>query len=427
MAAVAAELVSRGHEVVAYTGAKYHTRFKAIGATWLPWTRAQDFDDAEMAATFPEMAGGKRSRGAMSTTKLVLFGTAAGQAADIRVAASQTPFDLMVADQLAFGAALASESLDRPWVTVSPTLLALTSRDLPPFGFRLRPATGPLGRLRDAMMRRLVQAAYRKIINPHVDRIRATVELPPTTITGMDSLFSPYLVLTQGVFGFDYPRNDLPAHVHYVGRLAQPPNGQPELPPWWPELTTARAQGRPVIYVTQGTLDTNPDELLRPTIAALADLDLLLVCSTGGLPCEVLGPLPPNVRAARFVPYDALLPQLDLVVTNGGLGAVLTAIEAGVPLVVAGGPIDKPEVARRVAWSGVGLDLRTGAPRSHQVRQAVNRVLQEPRLRQRSREIGAALTAAGGAPAAATLIENLLTRSGIPAAGGPSGPRPPVR
>lgn len=245
MVAVAAELVERGHEVVAYTGAKYHTRYKAVGATWLPWTRAQDFDDAEMAATFPEMADGRRNRGAMSATKLVVFGTAPGQAADIRDAASATPFDLIVADQFAFGAALAGESLNRPWATVSTTLLGLASRSLPPPGFppglRLRPATGPLGQLRDTVLRRLADATYRKMVNPHVDRIRATVDLPPTTISGLDSLLSPHLVLAQGVMGFDYPRSDLPAHVHYVGRLAQPPNGQPELPFWWPDLATARA------------------------------------------------------------------------------------------------------------------------------------------------------------------------------------------
>jgi UDP:flavonoid glycosyltransferase YjiC (YdhE family) len=79
-------------------------------------------------------------------------------------------------------------------------------------------------------------------------------------------------------------------------------------------------------------------------------------------------------------------------------------------LVVAGGSLDKPEVARRVAWSGAGLDLRTGSPQPRQVRRAVERALREPRLRQRARELGAALSAADGAHAAADLIEQLLAR-----------------
>ena len=49
-------------------------------------------------------------------------------------------------------------------------------------------------------------------------------------------------------------------------------------------------------------------------------------------------------------------------VTNGGYGGVQQALAHGVPLVVAGDSEDKPEVAARVRWSGVGIDLRRGDP-----------------------------------------------------------------
>jgi len=410
MTAVAAELVRRGHEVVAYTGAKYRTRFETAGARWLPFTRAQDFDDARLAATFPQVGDGKGLRAAKANSDHVLFGTASGQAADIHAAAGDTPFDLIVADQLAFGAALAGEALGTPWVSVAVTVLSLTSRDLPPPGLRLRPATGRTGRLRDAVLRRATEPIYRLLVHPHVNRIRAAAGLGPTSLPALDSLHSPHLVLAQGVPGLDYPRGDLPAHVHFVGRLAPPPAPRPQLPSWWPELATARAEGRPVVYVTQGTLDVDPDDLLRPAIAGLAGEHPLLVCTTGGSPVATLGPLPGNVRAVPFLPHDVLLPLVDLVVTNGGWGGVLAAVQAGVPLVVAGGSLDKPEVARRVAWSGAGLDLRTGTPRPHRVRRAVTRALHEPRLRQRAGELGAALRAAGGAHTAGALVEELLAR-----------------
>src|SRR3954447_26269358 len=61
-AAVAAELVRRGHEVVGHTGAKYRGRFEAVGATWLPWTAARDYDDARLADTFPRVGNGKGLR-----------------------------------------------------------------------------------------------------------------------------------------------------------------------------------------------------------------------------------------------------------------------------------------------------------------------------------------------------------------------------
>jgi UDP:flavonoid glycosyltransferase YjiC (YdhE family) len=77
-------------------------------------------------------------------------------------------------------------------------------------------------------------------------------------------------------------------------------------------------------------------------------------------------------------------------------------------LVVAGASLDKPEVARRVAWSGVGLNLRTGHPSPHKVQRAVRDVLAHPEFRRRATTLGVAITEAGGTPTAATLVEDLL-------------------
>src|SRR5687767_1350405 len=87
LSALAGELARRGHEVVAYTGAKYQQRFVDAGASWLPWTEATDFDDADLAATFPKFGDGKGLRGGRANGEYVLFGTAAGQVADVLAAA----------------------------------------------------------------------------------------------------------------------------------------------------------------------------------------------------------------------------------------------------------------------------------------------------------------------------------------------------
>jgi UDP:flavonoid glycosyltransferase YjiC (YdhE family) len=62
---------------------------------------------------------------------------------------------------------------------------------------------------------------------------------------------------------------------------------------------------------------------------------------------------------------------VDLVVTNGGWGECWPPCGPAVPLVVAAGLLDKAEVARRVAWSGVGLDLRTECPEPQSLRRAI--------------------------------------------------------
>jgi UDP:flavonoid glycosyltransferase YjiC (YdhE family) len=64
-------------------------------------------------------------------------------------------------------------------------------------------------------------------------------------------------------------------------------------------------------------------------------------------------------------------------------------------MVVAGATEDKKEVAARVAWSGTGINLRTGRPSARALRRAVQRILQDPQfslragtLRQRTDELG---------------------------------------
>ena len=121
------------------------------------------------------------------------------------------------------------------------------------------------------------------------------------------------------------------------------------VPPWWSELDA----DRPVVHVTQGTID-NADlgRLLEPTIEALDGEDVIVVATTGGRDASQLKvALPLNTYVAEYIPHDLLLSKVNVMVTNGGYGAVQRALSAGVPLVVAGNTEDKPEVAARVAWS----------------------------------------------------------------------------
>ena len=166
--------------------------------------------------------------------------------------------------------------------------------------------------------------------------------------------------------------------MRFVGPILAPPSSSFEQPSWWDELEG----DRPVVHVTQGTLD-NADlgRLLLLTTRALAGDDVLVVATTGGPDPAPLRPgLPANARLERFIPHDRLLPHVDVMVTNGGYGGVQQALANGVPLVVAGDSEDKPEVAARVQWSGTGVNLHTGRPSPAMVARAVRRVLATPVL-----------------------------------------------
>jgi UDP:flavonoid glycosyltransferase YjiC (YdhE family) len=118
--------------------------------------------------------------------------------------------------------------------------------------------------------------------------------------------------------------------------------------------------------------------------------------------------LPSNTFVAQFIPHDVLLPSVDVMVTNGGYGAVQRALMTGVPLVVAGNTEDKPEVAARVEHFGAGVNLRTGVPSAGEVRRAVRSVLDDDTYRQAARRLRTAYARRDGVAEIACLIDEVV-------------------
>jgi len=144
------------------------------------------------------------------------------------------------------------------------------------------------------------------------------------------------------------------------------------------------------VLVTQGTVaNHNFGLLIAPTLAALAnEPDVLVVATTGGRPVDAIpGAVPSNARVASFLPFEWLLPRVDVLVTNGGYGSVNQAMSFGLPLVTAGMTEDKADVNARVAWSGVGLNLATNEPTQKALRAAVRTVLDRPAYRMRASQM----------------------------------------
>jgi UDP:flavonoid glycosyltransferase YjiC (YdhE family) len=265
-----------------------------------------------------------------------------------------------------------------PVVSLGITALAWSSVDTAFFGTALPPPKTPAARARSAAVTRYMQTNLYGDVQAHFNRVLAQQGLPGLPGFLFDSFITlpdHYLQLTGE--RFEYPRRDMPPNVRFVGPLLPPPTTEFSPPSWWEELDGSRK----VVLVTQGTLaNTDLAELVGPTLTALAGEDVTVIATTGGPPLEAIPvALPPNARAQVFLPFDRLLPKIDLMVTNGGYGAVNHALSLGVPLVVAGDSEEKPEIAARVAWAGAGINLETGRPSPEQIRDAVQAVLGDPR------------------------------------------------
>lgn len=403
---VAEELVRRGHDVRFYTGHTYRAKVERTGATYEPMRTPVDPGDDAVEDHVPEMRDHEGLGALKRALKYFFIDSGVGQVADLRRLHAEWPIDIVVNDAAFIGAGWFHELGGPIWAAVSPVPLMLSSRDVPPFGPAFPYLAGRLGRARNAALQQLVQHVLMRDVVGHADRVRASIGLPARHEMIFDGTLSPYLFLQSGVPSMEYPRSDLPPQLHFVGSMQRAVvDAGFAAPTWWDEVVTG---DRPVVHVTQGTVSTDAAMLLRPTLAALAEQDVLVVATTGGPDPATLGPLPVNARAAAFIPHGNLLPHVSAMVTNGGFGGVQTALAHRVPLVVAGSTEEKPEVARRVAFSGAGLDLRTGHPSADRLRAAVRRLLDDPSFRQRSRLIGDEFAAHDAPVESARLVEQLL-------------------
>lgn len=394
MLPIASELVARGHELVWITGAKFAQSVRATGAEFV--AMSDDWDDADLERAFPALAGVRGFKRVKLQLRKMFIEPMATQLADLE--ARSRP-DAVLSDSAHLGAGLFAEKHHLPWIELGISALMWPSRDTNPFGSGQPPERG--GRGVHRFLNWLIFRVLFGSVNRAYRRARVEAGMPAGDRMYFE-VMSRELILQPTVAELEYPRSDLPRQVVFIGPLL-PPAGTAPLPAWWAEVEAAHVADRPIILVTQGTLATDPSELVEPALAALADHDVLVIVTL-----DRAVAVPTNARIAAYVPYQALLPYCRMMITNGGYGGVQMAIAHGVPLIIAGGSEEKPEIAARVAWSGAAIDLRTGRPKPHKLRKAVDRMLAEPAFRERAQAIQRVMAECDAPRRAAELVATLI-------------------
>jgi MGT family glycosyltransferase len=343
-----------------------------------------------------------------------LAGTVPDQVADIESIIGAWRPDVIVTETAMWGPILVLSETTRVPVAILTTLMGclIPGPDAPPWGPGLPPPHSRSARLLARFVTKigdLLAVGVRRRVN----RIRAGYGLSPMKGSVNAFMARMPLYLVPNVRSLDYNRHDLPPSVHYVGPCVWNKPSNAPTPAW----LAGPPADRPWIHVTEGTAHYQDPFVLRAAAHGLANRPMEVIMTTGAQrdPAELaLGPLAPNIRVEQFVSHSDLLPRCAALVTTGGAGTVMAALQAGVPQLIVPTHWDKPDNARRVVEAGAGLRLTPRQCTSRGLRDAVERLLNESSFRDRARQLAEQLAREPGPSRAAVLLEKLAMARSAP-------------
>ncbi|KAF4332185.1 UDP-glucuronosyltransferase 2A3 [Fusarium beomiforme] len=423
---IAKALILDGYQITAVSASGYRQRFEDVGCDYVPIQGYGDYVDEDRETKWPERATMPPGPEQFAwTVEQSFVRVIPDQLIAVQKAISKTRKEnpgrpVVVLNESAF---LGSLPLLKGARGVKPdgvigigiNPISLTSVDTAPFGMGLPPPKSPKDTAQYAMMLQGLKTIFSKAQNTFNDIIRELGGEPDDGFFPDAPYIWPDRFLQMCSASMMYPRSDAPASVGFAG-------GMPKLPradkpdalfskfPWWNEVAE-NTSGQDIIFVCQGTVRMDYNDIVVPTIQALKDRPNTLVIASLGQLGATLDPIisiPENTRVADYIPFDDILPLSSVFVGNGGYGGVRASLAHGTPLVVAGDSEDKPEMCAIIEWAGVAVNLRTGNPTGEALRAGVDQVLSDPKFTEGARRIKADMDASDPVQAIVEKINEVL-------------------
>jgi MGT family glycosyltransferase len=375
---LAKHLQSLGYDVRWYAEDSYKEKLVKLEIPHYPYLLAPQIKDSHFESILKDRDNQKSQAAKfiydlehifiMPATKIIL---------DLEEIYKEFSFDLVIADIFSFVIPMIKARIGVPVISAGIIPMMEKSKDLPPAGLALTPASNLIVKLGHKALRwftdNIIFRKPNRLYNEVLKNFGA--EYPGKNI--FDILYcSSDIVLQSCTPGFEYKRSDLSENIRFAGPLL-PYSSRKNRDPWYDRRLT---QYEKVILLTQGTVEKDVNKLIVPTLEALKDTDALIVCTTGGSQTAELKAKynRSNIIIEDFIPFDDVMPYADLYITNGGYGGVMLGIQNELPLIVAGVHEGKNEICARVGYFKLGRNLKTETPKPEQIAAAVKEVFDNP-------------------------------------------------
>lgn len=379
---IARYLNERGHDVRWYASSKYTDNIAALDMHHYPFKLAADIHASDMETHFPERKKVKNPIAKINFDIINFFINRAPEyLEDISNINDMFPIDIVICD-LGFSAIpYIQDVLNLPVLSVSVFPFPGSSKGLPPYGFGLTPPSNVIQKTGYQVLKWLARNFLFKKANAMMHQL---MDAHKVEHNNMD-VFNIYgyksdRVLQSGSPSFDYEQREMDKNVRFAGAILPATEKRNTNVRIYPQLDSYNK----IVLVTQGTVEKDNTKLVIPTLEAFKeDEDTFIICTTGGADTQNLRRKynRPHIVIEDFIPFEDIMPYVDLFISNGGYGGVLQSIQHGVPMLVAGVHEGKNEICARIGYLGYGINLKTERPRSEHVGKAARRILSDTSYR----------------------------------------------
>ncbi len=319
-------------------------------------------------------------------------------------AIATTGIEVLIIDQISRAGSTVADKFKLPYVTVCNALLVNREAGVPPYFTSWSYSTAWWNNRRNQLGNYLL-GRIAKPITQTIDQQRQEWQLIP--YKNYEDAYSPLAQICQLPREFDFPRENLPAHFHYVG-LLQNPSGVESIGVKDLEFPWSRLNDKPLVYASLGTLQNKVPKVFQSIAQATRNLDVQLVISLGNINSDPTDyDLPSSAIVVPFAPHQQLINKAQVVVTHAGMNTTLCALSSGVPLVAIPITNEQPGIAARIKRTGAGQVLQLKSLTVEKLEHAITEVLTQDSYRRNTIRMQQAILKAGGLTKAVNIIEQV--------------------
>ncbi len=173
-----------------------------------------------------------------------------------------------------------------------------------------------------------------------------------------------------------------------------------------------RSEGRPLLFISLGTVFNNEREFFIKCIEAFGNRDMDVLMSVGKKIDISSLVIPENFTVKHFyeIPQLEVIKECDVFITHGGMNSVHEGLMNGIPLIVVPQQLEQAHMAKRVAETGSGIYLDMSEVTPESLKECYKKITSDGSYRKNADKMKASFLEAGGPDRAAEEIFSYIKK-----------------